>query len=155
MTDNQTINPVEGASQQSVPEDKAQQYLDNWKRAAADLDNYRKDESRRIADVLKFGNERIILDVLDIADNLDTALTHAPPDCPQDWLQGIQQVRKQLAEFLKKHGVEKIPAVGKPFDPALHEAVAGQGEAVAEEFRAGYTMHGRVIRPARVKLGIN
>lgn len=136
---------------------KLNEYLNNWKRAEADLANYRKGEAQRIQDLLKFGSESLIKEFVDVIDNFDIALKHAPPDTPSAWLDGIRQVSKQFVEILKKHWVEKIEAVGKQFDPHLHEVIEtapGEGEShvVLEELRAGYVMHNKVIRPARVKI---
>lgn len=138
-------------------QDKSQEYLNNWKRAEADLVNYRKGESQRVQDLLKFGSESVVKEFVEVIDNFDIALKHAPPDTPGSWLEGLRQVSKQFLDVLKKHGVEKIEATGKAFDPVLHEVietVPGEGEShvVLEELRAGYVMHDKVIRPARVKI---
>ena len=145
-------------------QDKSQEYLNNWKRAEADLVNYRKGELQRIQDLLKFGSESVIKEFVDVIDNFDIALKHAPPDTSSSWLDGLKQVSKQFVEILKKHGVEKIEAIGKQFDPVLHEVIeplpvrqAGapgevESNMVLEELRAGYVMHDKVICPARVKI---
>lgn len=138
-------------------QDKSQEYLDNWKRAEADLANYRKGEAQRVQDLLKFGSESVVKEFVDVIDNFDIALKHAPPDTPSSWLEGIKQVGKQFLDVLKRHGVEKIESVGKPFDPVLHEVVEtspskGESHVVLEELRAGYVMHDKVIRPTRVKV---
>mgnify|MGYP001578586738 FL=1 len=90
-------------------------------------------------------------------DNFNLGLKHAPPNTPVSWLDGLKQVNKQFIEVLKIHGVEKVETVGKQFDPHLHEVIEtapGEGEShmVLEELRAGYVMHDKVIRPARVKI---
>lgn len=137
---------------------KEQEYLNSWKRAAADLENYRKDEIKRIAEALQYGSERMILEVIDLLDGLEMAINHAPENTDQKWMNGVRQVAKRFHEFLAKHGVEKIDAKGQPFDPLMHEAVQidhegqEQGEKVLEEFRPGYRMGEKVIRPARVKI---
>lgn len=149
MTDEQNQNTTEI--------NQTEQYLNNWKRAEADLANYRKGEAQRIQDLLKFGSESVVKEFVEVIDNFDIALKHAPPDTPGSWLEGLKQVSKQFLEVLKKHGVEKMEAMGKPFDPVLHEVIEtapGEGEShmVLEELRAGYIMHDKVIRPARVKI---
>lgn len=109
-----------------------EKYLNNWKRAEADLINYKKDEMKRMEELIKFGNEAMILEVVVIMD-------------------GLEMVSKQFEKILKKHGVERI-AVGGQFDPNVHEAIDAIDESKPlEEVRPGYTMHGRVIRPSRVK----
>lgn len=144
--------------EQSEVEIKAEEYLNGWKRAQADLINFKKDEAKRIEEVLKFGSERILLEMIDIYDGLETALQHAPPGTDAGWLKGMRQAIDRLKSTLEKHDVKRIHAVGKPFDPLHHEAVqVGEPsedgtQHVVEEFRSGYTLHGKVIRPARVKI---
>ncbi|HYU64789.1 MAG TPA: nucleotide exchange factor GrpE [Candidatus Paceibacterota bacterium] len=142
-------------------EQKAQEYLNGWKRAQADLINYKKEEAKRVADVIKFGNETVILQVIDLYDDLQRALSHAPPEINEKhslWLKGMQQVARRFDELLKNYGVEKIDTANMSFDPDVHEAVhkdvehEAEGEKIIEEYRPGYRMNGKVIRPARVKI---
>ena len=126
-------------------EKKCSEYLNGWKRERADFLNYKKDEIERINQLVKYANEEIILKILPILDNFCLAVKHI-----QD--PGIMQIKKQLEDFLKKEGVEEIDAMGKPFDPSTMEAVEGEGEKVSEVIQHGYTLHGKVIRPAKVKL---
>jgi molecular chaperone GrpE len=157
MTMNNTEETIQDLPREEVIS-KEQEYLNNWKRTAADLENYRKDEIRRIAEALQYGSEKMLIEVIDLLDNLEMAINHAPPDTNAKWLEGIKQVAKRFHEFLAKHGVEKIEALGEPFNPLTHEAVQidqeglEQGEKVLEEFRPGYKMGDKVIRPARVKI---
>lgn len=155
------MNNTEETITTTPPEDavsKEQEYLNNWKRAAADLENYRKDEIKRIAEALQYGSEKMILEVIDLLDTLEMAISHAPETVDQKWMDGIKQVAKRFHEFLAKHGVEKIEAVGQSFDPLHHEAVqidqesTEEGQKVLEEFRPGYRISDKVIRPARVKI---
>lgn len=139
--------------QEEPGQSKEEEYLNNWKRAEADLINYRKQEAERAQALIKYGNESLIIEIIDVYDNLRLALSHTPPDTDKNWLVGIMQVAKQFEQFLEKHGVKKIE-VGAAFDPAVHEAietVEGDEDRV-EEVRSGYTMHDKVIRPARVKV---
>jgi molecular chaperone GrpE len=154
-------NPPEKAQEQELqhPPDKAEEYLNGWKRAQADLVNFKKDEARRVEEAVQYGNERILLDMIDIADTFETALQHAPPGTDEKWLKGIEQSLVRLQETLKKHNVVKIRSVGEKFDPSLHEAVQVEQSSeeeneqrVTEEYRAGYMLHEKVIRPARVKI---
>jgi len=124
---------------------KEQEYLDSWKRAQADLINYKKDEGKRMEEFIKFANEDVILEVLDVVGNLELAAEHVKDE-------GLKQVLKQFDSLFKKYSVERIAVVGQTFDPAVHEAVeAIVDDSKIAEARAGYTMHGRVIRPARIK----
>ena len=94
---------------------------------------------------MKYANEEIILNFLPILDNLFLAQNHIKDT-------GLEQVIKQFEDFLKKEGIEHIEVLGKEFDANLMEAVEGDGENVSEELQRGYTMHSKLIRPAKVKL---
>jgi molecular chaperone GrpE len=105
--------------------------------------------------MLQFGNERILLEVIDFLDALYEAFRHAPESTDKTWLDGMRQVAKKCTDMLARHKVIEIAAVGQVFDPLRHEAVGmipNRGEAgkVLEVMRAGYEMHNKVIRPTRV-----
>ncbi|MEK7583358.1 MAG: nucleotide exchange factor GrpE [Patescibacteria group bacterium] len=123
---------------------KEDEYLNSWKRAQADLDNFKKDEKKRAEEFVKFSNETLILEVLDVVANLELAARHIKDE-------GLKITIKQFESLLKKYGVERIAVAGQKFDPAIHEAVGelADDKDLVEE-RPGYTMHGKVIRPARV-----
>ena len=136
------------ASRPNVPEeikDRAQEYLDNWKRERADFLNYKKDEMKRLSEFAKFADEGVVLEVIELVDDLETASKEIGDP-------GLNQIVKKFEEFMKKHNVERIDTKST-FDPLLHEAViTEEGGDKIEEVRAGYMMHGKVIRPARVKI---
>ncbi len=127
---------------------------EKYLRLAADFENYKRAMETQMADVARFGTARVVLEMLDVRDHLDQAIANAPPDAPPEWTKGLAQVGRQFHETMKKFGVQRIDAAGKPFDPATMEAVSmtdgGESHRVKEEVRAGYTLHDRVIRPARV-----
>ena len=125
--------------------DKAEEYLNNWKRERADFINYKKDESRRMEEFARFANEDLVLEMMELVDDLEIVTKEVPGV-------GLEHVSKRFSELFKKYGVERINMEGQ-FNPALHEAVETEKEGTKMvEVRAGYTMHGKVIRPARVKL---
>jgi len=125
------------------------EYLDGWKRAKAELINYKKDELKRFEDVLKFGQESLIKEVLAVLDSFDLALVSEDG-------KGMRLIRQQLEDILKKYGLEKIKVeAGDVFNPAFHEAVSqadsdGPSGAIIEEIGKGYLLNGKVIKPARV-----
>jgi len=128
------------------------EYLAGWQRARADLLNYKKEEMERVGDFLKYANEEFILKILPILDNFCLAEKHIEDE-------GLLQIKKQMEDLLKKEGVEHIEVLGKQFDPNTMEAVGrvpasneGEDGIVAEETQRGYTMHGKVITPAKVKV---
>ncbi len=124
--------------------------MNNWKRERADFMNYKKDEAKRMTEFVKFANEGIILEIIELVDDLEEAVKH-------DKNGGLKQIMVKFTDWLKKYGIERIPVVGEKFNPELHEAIEGSGSegGELEEIRAGYTMHDKVIRPARVKITNN
>ncbi|OGM99453.1 MAG: nucleotide exchange factor GrpE [Candidatus Yanofskybacteria bacterium RIFCSPHIGHO2_01_FULL_39_8b] len=141
---------------------QAEEYLSNWRRERADFINYKKDESRRMEEFLKFSTEGIIMELIDVIDGIGVARNNLPdrqgglPDSKElkEWTDGFDSSLDKIDKFLEKFGVEKIKIKGEKFNPLLHEAVEVQdkdGENIVE-IRPGYMMHGKVIRPARVKI---
>ncbi len=132
--------------EQTVEIDKAEEYLNNWKRERADFINYKKDEAKRVEEFVKYANEDIILEVIELVDDIEIAAREVPGI-------GLEHVVKKFAELFKKYNVERIEVAGKQFDPALHEAVETEQEGTKlQEVRAGYLMRDKVIRPARIKI---
>jgi molecular chaperone GrpE len=133
---------------------------DKFMRALADLENYRRRARQELEEVRLYGNETLISNLLGVMDNLERALQAAESSQNFEALRdGVSLTHKQLLESLGKSGLQPIDAVGKPFDPSLHEAImqgeAGEGQepnTVVEELRKGYTLHGRVLRASLVKV---
>ena len=125
---------------------QAEEYLNNWKRERADFINYKKDEAKRMEEFVKYANESMILEILDVVDDLDLAAKQEKGG------EAAKQIIKKTEDLLKKYGVERIKTDGK-FNPELHEAVSIEpGGEKMEEVRAGYMMYGKVIRPTRIKI---
>lgn len=135
---------------------QADEYLDGWKRAKADLINYKKDEAKRFEDIIKFAAQELVRELVPVLDSFDLALESLGSEPKVE--KGVYLIRAQLEDALKKHGLEKITVVvGEQFDPALHEAVAAvestqSSGTVVEEVDRGYLLSGKLIRPARVKV---
>jgi molecular chaperone GrpE len=135
---------------------EAGEYLETLQRVAADFDNYRKRVERDHAENVLRASQRVIEQILPTLDNLDAALGYEPQTPAEEKiLDGMRGTRGLLLETLGRDGLAPIPAAGAPFDPAVHEAVAGPGDGdgelvVADELRRGYTLHGRVLRPSLV-----
>lgn len=135
------------------------EYLAGWQKARADFLNYKKQEIERLKKFMEYGSQELILKMLPILDNLEKAETQVPSDFKDnEWVRGISQVRVQIQDFLKKEGVEKVKTIGEKFDPNFHEALekiqVGNKEPgkVIKEIQKGYTLNGKVIRPAKVKI---
>jgi len=134
------------------------EYLDGWKRAKAELLNYKKDEAKRFEAILKFANEALIKELLTVLDSFDLAINSFEKDSKTQ--KGFFLIKSQLEDVLKKNGLEKIKVeIGEPFNPEFHEAVAkveSDGESktdtIVEQIEAGYILNGKVIRPARVRV---
>ena len=134
---------------------------DQMLRRQAELENYRKRLIRDKEEAIQFSNENLIRDLLGFLDNMERALAAAKTTGDLDGLvQGFEMTQNQLLSTLDKNwGLKAIDSVGQEFDPSLHEACmmavdeSLDKETVLEEFQKGYTLHGRVIRPAKVKIG--
>lgn len=126
------------------------EYLAGWQRAKADYINLQREHKQKIADYYKFANEGLILELLAVLDSFEAALKHGKDA-------GIEQLYNQLKNILKNDGLEEIKSIGEKFNPELHEAVetikSDKGEGIiVEEVQKGYKLHGKVIRPAKVKV---
>ncbi|MFH0806775.1 MAG: nucleotide exchange factor GrpE [Candidatus Brennerbacteria bacterium] len=132
------------------------EYLDGWKRAKADFANYKKDEEVRATTLVKFANEIVLSDLLHVLDSFDLGLATVSETDPAR--KGMELIRGQLEEALRRHGVERIQVrPGDAFDPARHEAIGEIAAGVppgtiVEEGGAGYLLNGKLVRPVRVKL---
>ncbi len=139
-------------------EKQRDEYLDGWKRAKADLINYKKDESKRFEAIVKFANEVIVKDLITVLDSFDLALVTLGGDEESKMQKGLYLIRQQLEDIMRLSGLERvIISVGQPFDPSLQEAVASvesdkPSGTIIEEVEKGYSLHGKIIRPARVKV---
>jgi molecular chaperone GrpE len=137
---------------------KADEYLQHLQRLQAEFDNYRKRVIREQTSTLELAAEPVMRRLLEVLDEFELALLHAHEDVDRDrFLKGIELVYAKLMDSLKAEGLQRIDAEGAPFDPNLHEALMQTGEGtgephVAEVFRPGYTLKGRVLRPAGVRV---
>jgi molecular chaperone GrpE len=151
----------EGASKldaalKKVQEEAAENY-DRFLRVSADLENYKKRVSKEKADLIRYGNEELIKELLPVIDNLERALEHTASEGAQEGIaDGVKMTLQQFLGILERFGVTPIVAEGEPFDPTKHEAVMEQatdncdpGHVVAE-LQKGYLFNDRLVRPAKV-----
>lgn len=126
---------------------------------AAEMDNYRKRMEREKENLIKFGNERVLSDLLQVMDNFERIIESLRPDQDpkiKNIVTGIDMVEKQFQDTLGKHGLTPVESVGKEFDPNFHEAMAQEyaegvkPNHIIKEFQKGYTLNGRLIRAAKV-----
>lgn len=156
----QKINPGEELQKklESCEAQKAE-YLAGWQRARADFINYKKEEMERISELIGYAKEEFLLQTIAFLDNFDIAEKKLPESLRNDeHAKGILQVGAQMRDFLKNQGVQEVKTVGEKFDPNFHEAVEEvEKEGIAsgiiiEEVQKGYTINGRLLRPAKVKI---
>ena len=137
-----------------------EQANDKYVRAYAEFDNVKKRLQRERDEFTRFASEAMVRQLLPIVDSLDQALLAVDESSDASGvIKGVRLIHRQLTGLLEKEGVQRIAAIGERFDPHRHEAVAqvdaGDGQPdnhVVEEVQVGYTMHGKVIRPAMVKV---
>jgi len=130
-------------------------------RRQADFENYRKRIERDRHEEGRRGVERLILDLIPVLDGFDRALQSHDDPAYEEYRKGLMLIRKQLWDALARHGLERIDAVGKIFDPHVHQAIerAESNEHpdgyILHVFQDGYMFHGRVLRPAIVRVVVH
>lgn len=137
---------------------QAEQIRDNWLRAEAELQNFRRRAAREREEDRRAAEEAVLLELLAVADDLERALVNGPATGESAaWAQGVDLVMRRISDYLRRQGVDVVDPLGEPFDPTLHEAVleVDGGEtvapgAVAEVVVKGYRRGDRALRPARV-----
>ena len=140
---------------------KAEEHLYNWQRSAADFSNYKRRTDDERAQLSQFSTAVLISRLLGVLDDFDRALENVPPEAHDAWIEGVKLVERKLRGVLESEGVTPIEAVGLPFDPNLHEAVAHEettahaDNEVIGEVQRGYRLHDRVIRPSLVRVANN
>jgi molecular chaperone GrpE len=141
---------------------KEEEYLAGWKRAQADYANLQREVEKQRGEFVKYAAGNTIERLLPVLDNLSKAVEHAPDvngnGNLKAWTEGIGHVRTQFASVLKDAGVKIISETGVPFDPSIHEALLREkrdgmaSDTVITVIEAGYKLHDRVLRPAKVTI---
>jgi molecular chaperone GrpE len=140
--------------------EKAKEYWERILRLQADFENTRKRLEREKQDFLKFANEGIIAELLNILDDLErtVGLAESKHQDLSSFLKGVEMILAHLYEMLKEYGVKPIASEGKLFDPQMHEALMQvenkdlPEHTIVEELQKGYLLNDRVIRTAKVKV---
>lgn len=138
---------------------KAEEYLDQWRRTAADFANYRKRVEKEQVEQAKYANANLIAKLLPILDDFERAFQTLPSHLTKlTWLDGIFLIHRKFHYILEQEGLKPIKTEGQFFDPFYHEAVAYEetdhyedGQIIGE-IQKGYLLHERVLRPALVKV---
>jgi molecular chaperone GrpE len=156
-----TSNPATTTAEPAADQAQRQrdEYYDLLLRKQAEFDNYRKRVDRERQMVTEAAAASVVEELLPVMDDLERALkTEAAGDAADAYRKGVELIHRQLAEILRKRGVRPIEALGADFDPYYHQAVShepaeGRREGeVVEEFRRGYMLGERLLRPSMVKV---
>ncbi|MDI6603937.1 MAG: nucleotide exchange factor GrpE [Thermoanaerobacteraceae bacterium] len=137
-------------------ENEANEYLELVQRLKAEFENYRKRTQKEKCELIEFGQEKIILDILPVIDNFERALCSEGDD--KTFREGIELIYKQFKGILEKSGVKEIHAEGEIFDPHKHHAVMQEEvedkkeNEIIEVLQKGYILNNKVIRPSMVKV---
>lgn len=138
---------------------KAAEYLDLAQRARAELANYRRRVDAERATLSQTANARLLMRILPVLDDFERAFETLPVELRNlTWIQGIAQIYRKLQVGVEAEGATPIDAVGKPFDPKVHDAILQEESAdypegvVSAELQRGYLLGDRVLRPTLVKV---
>jgi molecular chaperone GrpE len=138
---------------------EASDNYDRYLRQVAELENFKKRANREKDEAIRFANEALVKDLLPVVDNLERAIAHAKDGGNgRPLVEGVEMVLRGFFDILAKHGVVAISAIGQPFDPKKHEAMAQVESAtydpntVVEEYHKGYLLRDRLLRPALVSV---
>jgi molecular chaperone GrpE len=150
------LSPMEELQEQLKKKDvELVEQKSDFLREKADLENFRKRLVKEKADAVQFANERLLKELVEIDDNMNRAL-NTPNTSLESLKEGVEMIQKQFATFLKNQKVEPVEAIGKPFDPSLHEVMTQleseehEENTVIQEYSTGYTLNGRILRSAKV-----
>ena len=150
------LSPLEQLEEQiRLKDEELASQKDTFLREKAELENFKKRLTKEKEDFVQFANERLLKELIQIEDNLERAL-EVPNATFESLKEGVEMIQKQFTAFLKNQKAEPIEALGKPFDPNLHEVLNQQESeeheenTVIQEYSKGYTLNGRILRPTKV-----
>ena len=136
---------------------KAEANLAGWQRAQADFTNFKRRSEQEREEFTRFVNAGLLLELLPVLDDLERAIENVPAKLSRAvWVDGVKLIYRKLRAVLEAQGLTQVEALGKPFDPNLHEAVRqekGREGIIIEEIRRGYQLHDKVVRPTMVVVG--
>ena len=155
QTDELQEMPIEERVEKA--EEDTKRYLDNWRRAEADLQNLKRRSEQERAESSRYAGASLMINILPIVDDFERAFQSLDPHVAgMTWFDGVRLIYRKLLVLLESAGVQPIKAEGETFDPKFHEAVAhveGEENKVISEVQRGYMLHDRVLRPAMVVVG--
>ena len=156
VIDGETENAFadEGARLTEELKEMSEKYL----RLYAEFDNYKKRVNKDKEELLKYGQESLLYELLTVIDNLELALKHASDEVSTGLIQGVEITYKELMKTLEKFGLTAVEAEGENFDPSVHHAMSQverddvEENIVVEEYRKGYKLKDKVLRPSLVSV---
>lgn len=152
-------NGQNGKVAQSIEELQAQneELTNNWKRALADFENYKRRKEVENRELIEYSNSMVVMRLMPSLQSLEQVLSLAPNDDKyKDWLLGLKATIMQLEKTMEELGVTKIKTIGQPFDANLHEAVEeteAEMDGIIREVQPGFLLNGKLITPAKVVVG--
>ena len=150
------------AAQLAAAEARATEAEAGWQRARADYQNLKRRTDEQRAEFASVAGDRLLIRVLDLADDFDLAVEHVPEDAQDSpWVEGITAIDRKLRALLEAEGIEAMGGEGEPFDPQTQQAISYEETAdvpdgtVVKVLQRGFTISGRVLRPALVAVARN
>lgn len=161
MDENKKINTDDLLKQLEESKKLQDEYLAGWQRQKADFLNYQKDTLKQTQEIVKYANEDLIADLLVVLDSFDISVNSLKieglTETEKRIIQGLELIKAQLEDVLRRKGLKAIEALNQQFDPVFHEVVEEiEGNekpgTIVEEVIKGYEFNGRIIRPSKVKI---
>ena len=170
MSQDQAVPPeedltvIEGETENAFADESARlteelkEMSEKYLRLYAEFDNYKKRVNKDKEELLKYGQESILYELLTVIDNLELALKHASDEVSTGLIQGVEITYKELMKTLEKFGLTAVEAEGENFDPSVHHAMSQverddvEENIVVEEYRKGYKLKDKVLRPSLVSV---
>lgn len=146
----------EGIEEKPSIEEELSELREKYVRLYAEFENYKKRVQREKEELIKYGNEALLYELLNVLDNLEMALKHSGENVSEGLVKGVEMTLREFQRITEKFGLVPIEAMGKPFDPSLHHAMSQverddvDDKTVVEEFRKGYMYGDKVLRASLV-----
>ncbi|SME89721.1 nucleotide exchange factor GrpE [Pseudobacteriovorax antillogorgiicola] len=152
----------QGSLQETVKKLEAEnkELQNKFLRTVADMENLRRRHDKEKSDLAKYGNEKLLEDLLPVLDSFEKALATGEGDESQSYVEGVKMVFKQLTDMAEKHGLTGFESQGEEFDPNLHQGIqriedeSVETERVKDVFQKGYMLNERLLRPAVVSVAV-
>nr|BFD68949.1 hypothetical protein HAGR004_39710 [Bdellovibrio sp. HAGR004] len=157
---NTNIPPSENADSASEIQklqEQAEKFKNDFLYMRAEFENYKRNAIKERSEMMKYGGERLVRDLLEVVDNFERALSvNINAENFLTFKQGVEMTAQELRSLLQRHNVTEIPAQGVPFDPAVHDALSSEATDqvapghILRVFKKPYKLHDKVIRPGQV-----